>query len=47
MNWRYVNKWTFEKYNLQSEININYNIPEDEDMFNDLSEFISSDEDEL
>ena len=44
---KYVNKCAFEKDNLQSGININYNSPEDEDMFNDLSESISSDEDGL
>jgi hypothetical protein len=43
---KYVNKCAFEKEN-SSETNTNNIIPEDEEMFNDLSESISSDEDGL
>ena len=43
---KYVNKCAFEKKN-SSETNTNNIIPEDEEMFNDLSESISSDEDGL
>jgi hypothetical protein len=44
---KYVNKCAFDKENSQIETNINYNIPDEEEMFNDLSESISSDEDGL
>ena len=43
---KYVNKCAFEKEN-SSETTTNNIIPEDEEMFNDLSESISSDEDGL
>ena len=43
---KYVKKCAFEKQN-SSETNTNNIIPEDEEMFNDLSESISSDEDGL